>query len=122
MSLYKVLLIKLVVCGAGIEEAPHDRIKVSPDTLKKPNITSWELDAHYLLVNWKHSDMKQKVHGYYIRLCKLVYLQCTGPDFVNFGKNSRSGRIVGLAPEAIYQIEVSKIILLYQLMLLQIIR
>lgn len=33
--------------------------------------------------------------------------QCTGPDFVNFGKLARSGRIVGLAPEAVYQVEVN---------------
>jgi hypothetical protein len=77
------------------------------NALKKPNITSWELDSHYLLINWKHSDERQQVHGYYILLCRLVNLQCVGPDFVNFNKDARSGRIVGLAPEAMYQIEVT---------------
>lgn len=90
----------------------HDRTSQSGSYLKKPNITSWELDSHYLVINWKHSD-HQEVDGYYILLCRLVNSQCTGPDFVNFDKRAESGRIVGLAPEVIYQVEVKKLSLGY---------
>ena len=39
-------------------------------------------------------------------LCQLVDSHCAGPDFVNFNNSARAGQIVGLAPEAIYQVEV----------------
>ena len=65
------------------------------------------------MVNWKHSDDKQQVQGYYILLCRLVNSRCTGPDFVNFDKNARSGKIVGLAPEAMYQVEVNNYIIVF---------
>lgn len=39
-------------------------------------------------------------------LCRLVDSHCAGPDFVNFNNSVRTGQIVGLAPEAIYQVEV----------------
>lgn len=90
----------------------HDRIiadaeqqKTSP-AISKPNITGWKLNGHYLIVNWNHSDVNKQVHGYYVLLCRVVDSQCTGPDFINFGANIKSGRIIGLAPETTYQVEV----------------
>lgn len=91
----------------GMKES-HDRTqqKTAENTIDKPNIISWELDGHYVIVNWQHSDANHSTHGYYVSLCQLVNSECTGPDFVNFGKSVRSGKIVGLAPEALYQVEV----------------
>lgn len=78
------------------------------NALSKPNISSWELESHYLVVNWKHDvDSSQHIDGYYVSLCKLTSSLCIGPDFVNFKSFVRSGRIVGLAPEQQYQLEVT---------------
>lgn len=90
----------------------HDRTvyntSVARKSLNKPNITSWELAGHYLIINWKHlySNRHHQVRGYYVLLCRLVDSHCAGPDFVNFNNLVRTGQIVGLAPEAIYQVEV----------------
>ena len=88
----------------------NDRVqRTTTYNLSSPNITSWELEDHYLIVNWQHpADSNQHVNGYYVSLCKLANSLCIGPDFVNFKSYVRSGRIVGLAPEQTYQMEVSK--------------
>ena len=89
---------------AGMEKS-EDRISSHTRLQEKPNITSWELDSHYLVVNWKYSQ-NERLQGYYVLLCQLVNLKCNGPDFVHFSNKARSGRIVGLAPEAVYRMEV----------------
>lgn len=101
----KTILTAVTIFLTGMDES-HNRISPSL-ALRKPNITSWELDGHYLVVNWEHSDVDNLVHGYYVLLCQLVNSQCTGPDFVNFGRTVRSGRIIGLAPETHYEVEVT---------------
>lgn len=88
----------------GMEKS-EDRISSHTRLQEKPNITSWELDSHYLVVNWKYSQ-NERLQGYYVLLCQLVNLKCNGPDFVHFSNKARSGRIVGLAPEAVYRMEV----------------
>ena len=98
-----------MIHGPGIEESHDRRVPSSSnDTVNKPEIVSWEIDNHYLIVNWQHSDPNQRLHGYYLALCQSADTRpCKGPDFVNFDRGSRSGRVVGLAPEAMYRVEVS---------------
>lgn len=96
----------MLVSCLGTKES-HDRTLQSANhTLNKPEIINWEINGHHIVVNWKHSSPNQQLLGYYVSLCKLVNSECDGPDFVNFGKTFRSGRIVGLAPEATYKVEV----------------
>ncbi len=68
--------------------------------------SGWKLSHHYLLVRWQYPYVDERTQGFYVSLCLMVKSVCKAPDFVNFDRNLRSGRIVGLAPESEYELKV----------------
>lgn len=74
-----------------------------------PQQLKYSIEGDHVLVKWKPCHTKVPIRGYYVSVQeKLNKRQLGSPDFVHVEQNTHSAEILGLKPDAVYEIKVIK--------------